>query len=180
MEPKAGLHGLVWRVCVLAVCVLFISLGTAAAVGTPHVIFGQLATGADIPADSDITFKANIVARPGEVLTQASPGCGYESNVLFVEVGNFPTQWAEGDMLDVTVFDQGKQVGTMSTQLAGDNQGFDTNTVSIGRPTFSTGSSGCFVDSAASSSQGGVQRTALLAAFVLLLMGLFALVSKSV
>jgi hypothetical protein len=180
MKPKAGLHGLVWRVCVLAACVLFMGLGTAAAVGTPHVIFGQLATGADIPADSDITFRASIAARPGEVLTQVSPGCGYEGNILFVEVGNFPTQWAEGDMLNVTVFDQGRQVGTMSTQLAGDNQGFDANSVSIGRPTFSAGSSGCFVGSAASGSQGGVQLAALLAASVLLLMGLFALVRKSV
>jgi hypothetical protein len=180
MEPKAGLHGLVWRVCVLAACVLFVAAGTAAAVGTPHVVFGQLATGADIPADSDITFRASIAARPGEVLIQTSPGCGYESNILFVEVGNFPTQWVEGDILDVTVFDQGRQVGAMSTQLAGDNQGFDTNTVSIGRPAFTTGSSGCFVNSAAPKAGHMANVAAFLAVSILLIMGLLAVARKSI
>ncbi len=57
---------------------------------------------------ASLTFRAYITTRPGEVLTETSPGCGYGTSVLgpgvlFVRTSNFPTQSHEGEVLKVEV-----------------------------------------------------------------------------
>ena len=55
------------------------------------------------------------------MLTQASNGCGYSGGLYSVEVGNFPTAWAVGDVLVVDLIDlPALEAKTIQITLAGD------------------------------------------------------------
>ncbi|MCX6355890.1 MAG: hypothetical protein NTZ78_13460 [Candidatus Aureabacteria bacterium] len=70
--------------------------------GTPHIITGSLYNSDhSIPSDGEIHFTAFVQVRPGEILTEASGGCGYEGGSWWVEAGNFTTTWTVGEMLVV-------------------------------------------------------------------------------
>ena len=81
------------------VCLAMIPLAFA---GNPHTICGKIFNpDGTIPADGAITFKVYIAARPGEVLTKKSPGCGYQNGWFQIGIGNFPTSWSEGEILKI-------------------------------------------------------------------------------
>lgn len=104
----------------LFVLVLWAISGDALA-GTPHTAYGNLFnSNGTTPADGDITFNSYIIARPGEVLTQSSTGCGYSGGMWYVAVGNFPTAWSEGDVLrtDVTNTSNG-EIGSVEVTMTG-------------------------------------------------------------
>ena len=72
--------------------------------GTPHTVGGTVTySGGGSP--SSATFTAYITSRSGEVLTESSAGCGYSGGSYGVQVGNFPTAWAAGDVLHVDLTD---------------------------------------------------------------------------
>lgn len=52
-----------------------------------------------------ITFNSWIIGREAEILTESSFGCGYwaDDGWLWVECGNFPTDWTNGDVLHIEV-----------------------------------------------------------------------------
>ena len=59
------------------------------------------------PYPASITFNAWIIGREGEVLTESSFGCGYWNTEgwLWVECGNFPTDWTNGDVLHIEAYE---------------------------------------------------------------------------
>jgi len=61
-----------------------------------------------IPADGDLEFSAWVRGREDETLTHESVGCGYLEGHWQVNVGNFPTAWQKGDILEVDFKDTGK------------------------------------------------------------------------
>jgi len=68
--------------------------------GSPHTICGKIFNrDGTIPANGAITFKAYIAARPAEVLTDKSPGCGYQNGWFQIGIGNFPASWSDGEIL---------------------------------------------------------------------------------
>ena len=54
-----------------------------------------------------ITFNAWILGRESEVLTESFFGCGYWNveGWLWVECGNFPTEWTNGDVLHIEAYE---------------------------------------------------------------------------
>ena len=77
--------------------------------GTPQNEQGNLFNSdSGVPADGCIYFNAFIADRPEEILTQASPGCGYTSGVWQVNVGNFPGGWNAGETLHIDFMDKCK------------------------------------------------------------------------
>jgi hypothetical protein len=72
--------------------------------GTPHIVGGSVTySGGGSP--SSATFTAYITTRTGEVLTESSTGCDYSGGSYWVQVGNFPTAWAAGEVLHVELTD---------------------------------------------------------------------------
>ena len=61
-----------------------------------------------IPANENLQFRAWIQGREYEILTQDSVGCGYLDGYWQVNVGNFPTAWNGGDVLEIDFRDTGK------------------------------------------------------------------------
>ncbi|MCX6353375.1 MAG: hypothetical protein NTZ78_00550 [Candidatus Aureabacteria bacterium] len=60
-------------VIAIATCAM---MGTALSAGDPHTVYGKLVNAdGTAPAASAMSFKAYIASRPGEVLTEKSPGC---------------------------------------------------------------------------------------------------------
>ncbi|MBC8385147.1 MAG: carboxypeptidase regulatory-like domain-containing protein [Candidatus Cloacimonetes bacterium] len=59
------------------------------------------------PYPASITFNAWIIGRESEVLTESSFGCGYwdVEGWLWVECGNFPTDWTNGDVLHIEAYE---------------------------------------------------------------------------
>jgi len=69
------------------------------------------------PLVEDIQFTAYITTRPGEILTQDSPNCGYEllelmvvmgdpdthAGRIYIDCGQFTTAWSPGDILHLNV-----------------------------------------------------------------------------
>jgi len=58
-----------------------------------------------------ITFKAWITGRENEVLTHEDYGCGFEQigdlfSAIYINLGNFETQWTEGDEVNFLVTDE--------------------------------------------------------------------------
>jgi hypothetical protein len=73
---------------------------SAQAIGTPHLVYGDLATSNETtPANDKVAIEAFIASRPDEILTDAHAGTGYRDGQWWVEAGNFPTPWAEGETL---------------------------------------------------------------------------------
>jgi hypothetical protein len=84
--------------------------------GDPKNVFYavQDGTGADYdftaaPYDN-ITFKAWVTARPGEIQQEFSGGAGYAMlatwSCVFINMANFPTPWAAGDFVTFWVRDE--------------------------------------------------------------------------
>lgn len=87
----------------LFILIMIMSSGEIFA-GTPHTAYGKVFnSNGTVPANGDITFNSYITSRPGEVLTQSSTGCNYSSPYWNIQVGNFPTAWAVGDIVHTDV-----------------------------------------------------------------------------
>ncbi len=87
-----------------AVAFVAVAASSAEAVNTPKLVWGTVVNSdSSVPDPTDITFAAHIEGRSGEVLTQASAGCGVETvgaeTQYYLECGNFTTQWQPGDIL---------------------------------------------------------------------------------
>ncbi len=90
-------------VYLILVGLVFIMVNSVSA-GNPHTIVGKIFNpDGTIPVDGAITFKAYIAARPAEVLTEKSPGCGYQYGWFQIGIGNFPTSWSEGEILKIEI-----------------------------------------------------------------------------
>jgi len=109
-------------VLVAALCAMFMAYVPHVKAAGPYLIVGTVNnTDNSVPADNDVTFKTYISTRTGEILTQASNGCGYGSGLYSVEVGNFPTAWSVGDILVVEIINlNALQAKTIQIALAGD------------------------------------------------------------
>lgn len=94
----------------LALIIIFsVALTSSLSGGTSHEVTGTLSYSGGAGTPSSITFSAYITARPGEVLTQSSSGCSYNSGsgLWTVECGSFATQWSAGEILHVSFTDGG-------------------------------------------------------------------------
>ena len=88
------------RLILLVAIAACATMGTALATGDPHTVYGKLANpDGTAPAASVVSFKAYIASRPGEVLTEKSPGCEYVDGSYQITVANFPTKWEIGDLI---------------------------------------------------------------------------------
>jgi len=95
--------------------------------GIPHAVYAYVyeSDGTTHPPIDAITLEAFIEVRPDEVLTQESADCEYGTpdGLLKVQVGNFPTSWCFGDVINVTVYNNGdEQVGSVSLTYSGYDQ----------------------------------------------------------
>ena len=95
-------------ILIVVVAGMLTSSVAQAAINNPKVLWGTVQnSNGSAPSPGDITFSAHIESRPAEILTQASPGCGVESNgpetQYIIECGNFATQWQAGDVLLIAV-----------------------------------------------------------------------------
>ncbi|MCD6097269.1 T9SS type A sorting domain-containing protein [bacterium] len=63
------------------------------------------------------SFRAYIVGREDEVLTESSFGCALEQNILAVQVGNFPTHWKVGDILHIDILDGDRVLASYDCEL---------------------------------------------------------------
>ena len=88
-----------------------------------------------VPEDGCVFFNAYIVGRASEILTQESPGSGYQSGVWQVNVGNFPSGWSTGETLHIDFIDEceGETV-TLQYVLAAGGQ---THTLTLAPLSFS-------------------------------------------
>ena len=104
---------------------------TEAAGGTTQIEQGTV-LGSDAvtaPEDNALYFIAYIAARPAEILTQASGGCGYASGTWQVNIGNFPTSWIPGEYLRIDFVDTQKgESGSLEYTLA---YGGQTNDITL-------------------------------------------------
>ena len=75
--------------------------------GLPHAVYFQVYTIKDtsVVYPDTVSFEAWITDREDEVLTEKSFGCGFYKNhsLVAVQVGNFPTPWKEGELLNIQV-----------------------------------------------------------------------------
>jgi hypothetical protein len=92
--------------------------------GTTQVEQGSLSnSGGGDPGNGCVFFNAYIGSRPEEILTQASPGCGYAGGSWQVNVGNFPTAWTPGETLHIDFIDACKaEQGHLNIVLTGSGQ----------------------------------------------------------
>ena len=89
---------------ILGCCFLFIGSISA---GTPHSVLGVVEYTDDSKPVS-LSYIAYITARPGDVLTQTSAGCGYDpvTGQWWVQCGTFSSPWAAGEVFRIE-FDDG-------------------------------------------------------------------------
>ncbi|MBN1755999.1 fibronectin type III domain-containing protein [bacterium] len=74
--------------------------------GAAHNVYGILLNNdGNPPVENCIVFEAYILARPGEVLTENSPGCDFTDSTWVVNVGNFTTPPADGEILQIDFTD---------------------------------------------------------------------------
>lgn len=102
--------------------------------GTPHMAYGTLQY-LDGSTPPSAAFQAFITDRTGEVLTQASFGCGYSNGVWTVQCGNFPTPWTVGEQLHVNFNDGSGKTGSVELSMTndpGDNAWMTTLSVQDG------------------------------------------------
>ncbi len=84
---------------------LFFIPSALAAIGTPHIIYGKVFNSDGIvPGESNLEIYAYIPARPDELLSLSSLGCGYSnSDGMWFETGNCPTPWSINENLRIIV-----------------------------------------------------------------------------
>jgi hypothetical protein len=91
----------------------------AGAGGTPHTVTGPVFYyDGTVPTGSgEVGFSAWILGRPGESLSEWSPGCAsyYDAPsgqwLVMVECGSFPTPWSHGEVLHVLSWGDGSSHG---------------------------------------------------------------------
>jgi photosystem II stability/assembly factor-like uncharacterized protein len=77
-------------------------LAFTASYNTAHIVYGSVYNfDGSTPNNSDISFQASIQTRPGEILTEKSPGCSYRNGVWWVQCASFSTQWQIGEYLQI-------------------------------------------------------------------------------
>ncbi len=91
----------------------------------PKSLYYSIVKSTNEKFDSDETgnldFAAWITGREEEILTEENYGCGFEQagtdySVLYINLGNFKTQWEEGDVVNFEVTDNSiKDTGTVLT-----------------------------------------------------------------
>jgi hypothetical protein len=74
--------------------------------------------------NSPIKFKAWITGRENEVLTHEDYGCGFEQvgdvfSAVYINLGNFVTQWTDGDEVNFLVTEDGLNDKSVCTQGKG-------------------------------------------------------------
>jgi hypothetical protein len=103
------------RTLVIAAVVVVAICGQALAAGIPHQVLGT-ATYANntVPQGfPEMRFEAYITARPTEVLTEATVGCGIQyipsppECWWWVECGNFQTPWSDSELLRIDFWGDG-------------------------------------------------------------------------
>jgi len=126
------------RMALLVILGLFLLQGAVFAQGVSHNVIGQIvrSDGMTVPPDGCIQFRASIVGRDYEVLTEADSGCTYSGGVWVVNVGNFPSGWHEGDVMHISFIDTcghevGEDIGSL-TSAPYDNFGLTTLTAAVG------------------------------------------------
>ncbi len=82
---------------------------------------------ADGTLASSAKFSAFIASRSNEILTDASPGCGFGTGTeglgnWFIELGNFATPWQVGNLLNITASGQNGETGSTQFVLISNNQ----------------------------------------------------------
>ncbi|MCX6355892.1 MAG: hypothetical protein NTZ78_13470 [Candidatus Aureabacteria bacterium] len=63
-----------------------------------------------------MSFKAYIASRPGEVLTEKSPGCEYADGSYQITVANFPTKWEIGDLIKIELSNKANGTSCVAEQ----------------------------------------------------------------
>lgn len=103
--PKRNHPGL----CLALIILFSIAFTSCLSGGTSHEITGTLSYSGGAGTPSSVTFTAYITSRTGEVLTQSSSGCSYNSGSgqWTVECGSFATQWSAGEVLHINFADGG-------------------------------------------------------------------------
>lgn len=105
MASISRLSILVFHVVISVFFVFAAGMVTDATAGTPHILYGQIEyADGSTPADDEIKFEACLKNNEGEVLKEFDVGCGYQDGRWWVEVGNFETNWAIGDVLRLSFF----------------------------------------------------------------------------
>ncbi|HPG40862.1 MAG TPA: FlgD immunoglobulin-like domain containing protein [bacterium] len=100
--------------------------------GTPHTVGGVLQY-SDTTHPTTATWTAYITARPGEVLTQSSPGSlyyGSSSGGFQIQCAAFTTQWAAGETLHAEFSDGAGATATINVTLT-NNPGENAGTVTL-------------------------------------------------
>ncbi|MBN1895097.1 hypothetical protein JW906_11405, partial [bacterium] len=101
-------------------CLLFSLTQGLTAGPVMHLVGGTVRyENGTIPAS--LHFTAFIETRPLEVLTDSSPGCGFQDGYYWVQCASFPTSWKTGDELHVEIRDTGGHVVSSQVLLTGES-----------------------------------------------------------
>ena len=91
----------------------------------PHTVFGQFSSSGEY---TGLTLTAWISGRDHEVLTDQSIGAGLDESYWWIPVGNFPSSWSKGEIVNVEIRDgDNNLVGRAQVELthAGSDQASD-------------------------------------------------------
>ncbi|MBN1755351.1 T9SS type A sorting domain-containing protein [bacterium] len=69
---------------------------------SPTLLYGRVEN-IDGSAPEGITFNAYIKGRPEEMLTEVTPGCGYQNGLFGIQAGNLTTIWEAGEVLHIEI-----------------------------------------------------------------------------
>lgn len=99
-----------------------------AAIGTPHIIYGQISNSGGMPPVKDsLKVYAYIPSRPGELLDKSTVGCGYDvflnDGWLWFESGNYLTPWSINENLRIIAVYDIQPIETGVIDLALDSSG---------------------------------------------------------
>ena len=105
----AARHSPVWlrlRTDAAILCLLWVLAPGLSAGPVMHLAGGTVRyENGTIP--TTLHFRAFIVNRPLEVLTDSSAGCGYQDGYYWIQCASFPTPWKAGDDLRLEIRDTG-------------------------------------------------------------------------
>ncbi|MGD9505694.1 MAG: dockerin type I domain-containing protein [Syntrophobacteraceae bacterium] len=97
---------------------------SSASDGAPHIVYGKVFYGdGSIPDPSSLNIHAYIPARPGEMLTEDSIGCGYDNSLasaegwLWLELGSLSSIWSKSEKLRIIIMDTNES-GAFDVQLS--------------------------------------------------------------
>ena len=81
----------------------------------PHLVYGKIDFDGRTTQVKNLNFSAFMDSRPGEILTDASPGCTIEGDYWIVQCGNFRSPWKAGEILRVQ-FDTGEESSDLTVE----------------------------------------------------------------